>query len=91
MLHGIKIPRALTVRRYSARLIDINEYLVSFPMETFNDKIVVPYINETLIYSMPNSWSKQAYVQGFDCESITFKKAFNTFENMEIPSLFTKV
>ena len=33
---------------------------------------------------MPNSWSKQAYVQGFDCESITFKEAVNMFDCMEI-------
>ena len=33
---------------------------------------------------MPNSWSKQVYVQGFDWESITFKKAVNMFEQMKI-------
>ena len=33
---------------------------------------------------MPNSWSKQAYVQGFYCETIYFKKSVNMFENMEI-------
>ena len=33
---------------------------------------------------MPNSWSKNVYVQGFDCEYITFKKAVNIFERMEI-------
>ena len=33
---------------------------------------------------MHNSWSKQAYLQGFDCDSITFKKAFNIFDCMEI-------
>ena len=33
---------------------------------------------------MPNIWSRQAYVQGFYCESITFKKAVNMFERMEI-------
>ena len=33
---------------------------------------------------MPNSWSKQAYVQGFYCESISFKKEVNMFEHMEI-------
>ena len=33
---------------------------------------------------MPNSWSKQAYVQGFDCESISFKKAINMFDHIEI-------
>ena len=33
---------------------------------------------------MPNVWSKQAYVQGFDCETITFEKSVNMFEHMEI-------
>ena len=32
---------------------------------------------------MPNGWSRQAYVQGFDYESITFKKYVNMFERME--------
>ena len=32
---------------------------------------------------MPNSCSKQTYAQGFDCESITFKKYVNMFERME--------
>ena len=31
---------------------------------------------------MPNSWYKQAYLQGFDCEPIAFKKAVNMFEPM---------
>ena len=33
---------------------------------------------------MSNSWSKHAYVQGFDFESITFKRVVNMFERMEI-------
>ena len=33
---------------------------------------------------MPNSWRKQVYVQVSDCKYITFKKAFNMFEQMEI-------
>ena len=33
---------------------------------------------------MPNIGSKQAYVQGFDCESTLFKKAVNMFEHMKI-------
>ena len=33
---------------------------------------------------MTNGWSKKAYVQGFDFESITFKKYVNMFERMEI-------
>ena len=41
-------------------------------------------MNEILLNSMPNSWSNQAYVQVFYCKSITFKKAVNMFELMEI-------
>ena len=33
---------------------------------------------------MYNSWYKQVYVQGFDCESILFKKDVNMFEQMDI-------
>ena len=33
---------------------------------------------------MPTSWSKQAYVQGFDGESILLKKEVKKFERMEI-------
>ena len=33
---------------------------------------------------MLNSWSKQAHVQRFDCESINFKNDVNMFECMDI-------
>ena len=63
-------PRYLTVRCYALHLIELNEYLASFPEATFPDKIGVTELNEIILNSTPNSWSKQAYVQGFDCESI---------------------
>ena len=71
MRRGIKKKCNVTVRRYVARLIDLNEYLASLPGVTLTDKIDVTDLNEILLNSMPNSCSKQAYVQGFDCESIT--------------------
>ena len=48
------------------------------------DKIGATKLNEILLNSMLNSWSKQACVQAFDCESITFKRVVNMFERMEI-------
>ena len=33
---------------------------------------------------MPNIWSKKAYVQGFYCGYISFFKAVNIFERMDI-------
>ena len=84
MRRGMKKSRDLTVIFYVTRLIDINQYLASFPGATLNDKIDRTELNEILLNSMPNSWSRQAYVQGFDCKSITFKKSVNKFELMEI-------
>ena len=84
MRGGMETTRDLTVRHYAARLIDINEYLASFPGETLNDKIGVTELNEILLRSMPTRWSRQAYVQGFCYESITFKISVNIFERTEI-------
>ena len=44
----------------------------------------VTELNVILLNGMHNSWSKQYYVQGFDFEFITFKKAVNMFERMDI-------
>ena len=65
-------------------MIDLNEYLDSLPGVTLSDRIVVTELNEILLNSMPNICYKQSYVQGFDCKSISFKKAVNMFERMKI-------
>ena len=77
-------PCTLSVRCYVARLIDLHEYLASFPGANLNDNIVVSKINGILLNSIPNICSRQAYVQGFGCETINFKKYGNVFERMEI-------
>ena len=74
MRHGMKKPHALTVRRNAACLIDLNEYLKYFPGATFNDKIGITEPNKIILNSVPTSCYIQAYLQGFDCESIMFKK-----------------
>ena len=51
---------------------------------TLADKIGVTEFNEIILNSIPDSWSKQAYVIGFDCEYILFNKAVNMFDRMEI-------
>ena len=80
-----KKARVVTVRRYVACLIDINDFFFPFPGDTLNDKISLTKLNEILLNSMPNNWYKLAYVQGFYCESITFKIFINMFGCMEIP------
>ena len=75
---------SLKVRSYAARLIDLNEYLAPFSGATTADKIGVTELNEISLNSTPNSCCKQAYVQCFDCEYISFKKDFNLFERTKI-------
>ena len=36
-------------------------------------------LNEILLNIMLNSWSKQSYVQVFDCEIFNLKEAVNMF------------
>ena len=69
---GMKNPRSLKLRRFSARLIDLIEYLASFSGAALADKIDVTELNDILLNRMTNRWSKQAYVQGFDREFISF-------------------
>ena len=84
MCHGITKTRGLKVRQYVNNYTDLNEYLASFPGEKLSEKIGVTELNEIFINSMLNSWSKVAYVQGFECEYITFKKLVSMFEWTEI-------
>ena len=73
MRRATRKPHRFKVRYYVTHLIDLNEYLDSFPVAKLTDKIGMTDLNEILLNSMPNSWSKQAYVQIFDCEYITLK------------------
>ena len=51
------------------------------------DKIGVTELNKILKNSIPNIWSKQAYVQGFYCKSILLKKYAKMFVRMEIAEI----
>ena len=64
-------------------LIDINEYVALFPGEQPTENFGMAELNEILLNSTPNSWSKHSYVQVFYCESITLKKLL-TFLNSYI-------
>ena len=91
MHHGMEKLHSLTARRYAEHLIYINAYLASFPGETLTDKIGVTDLNEIILNNMTNIWSKQAYLQGFDCEYITFKNLFTCLRVYKYLSLFMKV
>ena len=84
-------PHSLKVRRCAECLIDPNEYLASFPADTLSDNIDATELNLILLKINPNSWSQQAYVQGFYCKYISFKSSGSMFEHMEIAESIYKV
>ena len=84
MRHGINKTCSLKVRLYAGRLIDLYQYLASFPGATLSDKIDVTEFNEIILNIIHNSRSKQSYFRVFDCKSISFKNAVNIFELMVI-------
>ena len=83
MCRRMKNTRALKIICYSARMIDINDYLYMLPWSKGSDKLFQTGLNGSFLKSMPNIWIRQAYVQQFDCETIT-KKTANMFERMKI-------
>ena len=44
----------------------------------------------TFSKSIPNSWSNQEYVQGFDYKNVTSEKAINMFKLLEIAEYIYK-
>ena len=73
----------LKVRFSAACLIDITNYLDTFPGAKSGERIGETELNEMFLNRMSNICIRQAYVQGFDCELITPKKAVNMFERTE--------
>ena len=80
---GMRNLRELKVRRYAACIIYLNEYLDALPGAKARDNIGEADFNEIILNSMPNGRSKQSYVKGFYCETIT-KKTVNMFKRIEI-------
>ena len=69
MRFGMRKPCISKVRRCAARMIDINKYLAVLPGEKESDFFCDTESIDMFFNSTPNSWSRQAYVQGFYCES----------------------
>ena len=54
------------------------------------DKIGMTELDNILLNSMTNIWSKKNYVQVFDCQYITSEKAVNMFEPIDIAEYIYK-
>ena len=52
-------------------MIDLNEYFYALPGAKSCDRTGETYLNEILLNSMPNGWSRQGCAQALNCEYIT--------------------
>ena len=66
-------PCGLKIRVYTDRKIDLNKYLDVLPGAKEIEKTCETDLDEMFLNSMTNIWSRQAYMQGFDCEPIALK------------------
>ena len=73
MRHEMNNPCGLKLTFYDARLVGINQYLSVFPGVKESDKIWNTELNKILLNIIPNRCINQAYMQGFDYETITLK------------------
>ena len=62
ILHRMRNPRGLKVRRCAAHIIDLNKYFAVFPGENSSENICDMELDEILLKSMPNRCRRQAYV-----------------------------
>ena len=73
MCRGMKNPRGFKVRFYAACIIDLNKYFSVLPGAKESDECFETEFNDIVLNSMPNIWTRQAYVQGFYFETNTLK------------------
>ena len=59
--------------------------------ENINDNCFEMELNEILLNSIPNIWSRQEYVQIFDCDYIAFKQLLIFLNAWKLEIMFTKV
>ena len=79
----------LKIRLYTVYLSELNEYLYVFLGWYDSTKMVRSELNNILFHSMPNVWSKQAYLRGFEFD-LPFKKAVNMFKWTQTPESIYK-
>ena len=57
-------PRVLPMKILVARIIDLNNCLLLFPLSNNSKKMYEEDINKILLHSVPSAWGKQSYLQG---------------------------
>ena len=84
MRRAMRKSRYLTFKRFNAQLTKLNNYPPLFHGSSAYEKMDPRELNDTLLHAVPNGWTKQAYLQGWEFEGKSYKDTCNFFERMEI-------
>ena len=76
--HYIHKPWSLNIRFCAEHLNYLDGYLAIFPGSNEFNNMVKAKLDEILLHSMTNGWSKQAYLQRFYSDIATLKKVVNS-------------
>ena len=75
---------SMNFKRFAARLTEINNFLPLLPWSDASNKMEMEELNEILLHEVPNGWSKQSYLQGWDFELNTYRETCSIFDHMEV-------
>ena len=84
MRPAMRKPRDLPLKKFAAQLTELNNYLLLFLGSVNAKKMDPEELNDILLRAVPNSWARQAYLQGWDFEGRTYKGTCDMFERIEI-------
>ena len=84
MRRPMRKPRDLLFKRFTERKIELDNYLPLFPGSRTSKKIPPKELNNILLHTVPNGWTKQAYLQGWDFKGKTYKETCETVKRMYI-------
>jgi hypothetical protein len=80
----LRKPPGMTVKAFTTRLVQLNEYLTYFPPDTAHQavaKLPLDDVKEILYHAMPNSWKKEMTKQGYNYISYSLDKICEFFKN----------
>ena len=80
--YGVRKTREWTVRRFGARLHELNAMLPQFPGGNANSLLDDEELKESLVRAMPNLW-KRRLTQDYEVDDLSWDEALQALERME--------
>ena len=84
MRRAMRKPCEIPFKYFAGRITELNNYPPLFTAYSASKKIPPGELNKILLHTVPNGREKQAYLQGWDFDTKSYKATCNMCEKMEI-------